>query len=310
MGALTAVTGVSGSGKTTMVLESLVPALRAALAGEALPAHVRDVDVAGATRVNLIDATPIGVNVRSTVATYSGVLDELRRAFARTEEAGAAGLKAGAFSYNTGSLRCPTCDGTGQITLDVQFLPDVDIECTDCRGSRYSAQALGIRRDGLSLPDIMAMSVDDARGAVRGLKRAGALLDTLSGLGLGYLALGEATPALSGGEAQRLKLASEMGRRQEGALFVFDEPTIGLHPDDVQVLLDVLQRLIDRGATVVVIEHDLDVIANSDWVIDMGPGGGADGGRIVAQGAPRDVAAHPDSATGRHLRAARPGILG
>lgn len=310
VGALTAVTGASGSGKTTMVLESLVPALRAALAGEALPAHVRDVDPAGISRVNLIDATPIGVNVRSTVATYSGVLDELRRAFARTEEARAVGLKAGAFSYNTGSLRCPTCDGTGQITLDVQFLPDVDIECTDCRGSRYGQEAHGIRRDGLTLPDIMAMNVDDARGAVRGLKRAGALLGTLSGLGLGYLALGEATPALSGGEAQRLKLASEMGRRQDGALFVFDEPTIGLHPDDVQVLLDVLQRLIDRGATVVVIEHDLDVIANSDWVIDMGPGGGTDGGHIVAQGAPRDVAARPDSVTGRYLRAARPGILG
>lgn len=310
VGALTAVTGASGSGKTTMVLESLVPALRAALAGEVLPAHVRDVDPAGISRVNLIDATPIGVNVRSTVATYSGVLDELRRAFARTEEARAVGLKAGAFSYNTGSLRCPTCDGTGQITLDVQFLPDVDIECTDCRGSRYGQEAHGIRRDGLTLPDIMAMSVDDARGAVRGLKRADALLGTLSGLGLGYLALGEATPALSGGEAQRLKLASEMGRRQDGALFVFDEPTIGLHPDDVHVLLDVLQRLIDRGATVVVIEHDLDVIANSDWVIDMGPGGGADGGRIVAQGAPRDVAARPDSVTGRYLRAARPGILG
>ncbi|EJF41452.1 ABC transporter, ATP-binding protein [Schaalia georgiae F0490] len=310
VGALTAVTGASGSGKTTMVLESLVPALRAALAGEALPAHVRDVDPVGISRVNLIDATPIGVNVRSTVATYSGVLDELRRAFARTEEARAVGLKAGAFSYNTGSLRCPTCDGTGQITLDVQFLPDVDIECTDCRGSRYGQEAHGIRRDGLTLPDIMAMNVDDARGAVRGLKRAGALLGTLSGLGLGYLALGEATPALSGGEAQRLKLASEMGRRQDGALFVFDEPTIGLHPDDVQVLLDVLQRLIDRGATVVVIEHDLDVIANSDWVIDMGPGGGTDGGHIVAQGAPRDVAARPDSVTGRYLRAARPGILG
>lgn len=310
VGALTAVTGASGSGKTTMVLESLVPALRAALADEALPAHVRDADPAGISRVNLIDATPIGVNVRSTVATYSGVLDELRRAFARTEEARAAGLKAGAFSYNTGSLRCSTCDGTGQITLDVQFLPDVDIECTDCRGSRYGQEAHGIRRDGLTLPDIMAMSVDDAWGVVRGLKRAGALLGTLSGLGLGYLALGEATPALSGGEAQRLKLASEMGRRQDGALFVFDEPTIGLHPDDVQVLLDVLQRLIDRGATVVVIEHDLDVIANSDWVIDMGPGGGADGGRIVAQGAPRDVAARPDSVTGRYLRAARPGILG
>ncbi|QQC44139.1 ATP-binding cassette domain-containing protein [Schaalia meyeri] len=302
VGALTAVTGVSGSGKTTMVLESLVPALRAALAGEALPGHVRDVDAAGISRVHLIDATPIGVNVRSTVATYCGVLDELRRAFARTEAARAAGLKAGAFSYNTGSLRCPTCEGTGQITLDVQFLPDVDVECAHCRGSRYSQDAGQIRRDGLSLPDIMAMSVDDARGAVRGLRKAGALLDTLSGLGLGYLTLGEATPALSGGEAQRLKLASEMGRRQEGALFVFDEPTIGLHPEDVQVLLDVLQRLIDRGATVVVIEHDLDVIANSDWVIDMGPGGGALGGRVVACGTARDIAAEADSVTGRYLR--------
>ena len=302
LGSLTAVTGVSGSGKTTLVLESLVPALRARLAGEPLPAHVRDVDGAGISRVNLIDATPIGVNVRSTVATYSGVLDELRRAFARTEEAQAAGLKPSAFSYNTGSLRCPTCDGTGQITLDVQFLPDVDIECTDCRGSRYGAQAASILRDGLSLPDIMAMSVDEARVAVRGLKKAGALLETLSGLGLGYLTLGETTPALSGGEAQRLKLASEMGRRQDGTLFVFDEPTIGLHPDDVQVLIDVLQHLIERGATVLVIEHDLDLIRCADWVIDMGPGGGVEGGRIVAQGTPTDIAANEASVTGRYLR--------
>ena len=302
VGSLTAVTGVSGSGKTTLVLESLVPALRARLAGEALPAHVRDVDGAGISRVNLIDATPIGVNVRSTVATYSGVLDELRRAFARTEEARADGLKPGAFSYNTGSLRCPTCDGTGQITLDVQFLPDVDIECTECRGSRYGAQAASIRRDGFSLPDILAMSVDEARVAVRGLKKAGALLETLSGLGLGYLTLGEATPALSGGEAQRLKLASEMGRRQDGTLFVFDEPTIGLHPDDVQVLIDVLQHLIERGATVLVIEHDLDLIRCADWVIDMGPGGGIEGGRIVAQGTPTDIVASQASVTGRFLR--------
>ena len=302
LGSLTAVTGVSGSGKTTLVLESRVPALRARLAGEPLPAHVRDVDAAGISRVNLIDATPIGVNVRSTVATYSGVLDELRRAFACTEEAQAAGLKPGAFSYNTGSLRCPTCDGTGQITLDVQFLPDVDIECTECLGSRYGAQAASIRRDGLSLPDILAMSVDEARVAVRGLKKAGALLETLSGLGLGYLTLGEATPALSGGEAQRLKLASEMGRRQDGALFVFDEPTIGLHPDDVQVLVDVLQRLIERGATVVVIEHDLDLIRCADWVIDMGPGGGIEGGRIVAQGTPSEIVANEASVTGRYLR--------
>ena len=304
VGSLTAVTGVSGSGKTTLVLESLVPALRARLAGagEPLPAHVRDVDAAGISRVNLIDATPIGVNVRSTVATYSGVLDELRRAFARTEEAQSAGVKPGAFSYNTGSLRCPTCDGTGQITLDVQFLPDVDIECTECRGSRYGAQDASIRRDGLSLPDILAMSVDEARVAVRGLKKAGALLETLSGLGLGYLTLGEATPALSGGEAQRLKLASEMGRRQDGTLFVFDEPTIGLHPDDVQVLIDVLQHLIERGATVLVIEHDLDLIRCADWVIDMGPGGGIEGGRIIAQGTPADIAASQASVTGRFLR--------
>ena len=304
VGSLTAVTGVSGSGKTTLVLESLVPALRARLAGagEPLPAHVRDVDAAGISRVNLIDATPIGVNVRSTVATYSGVLDELRRAFARTEEAQSAGVKPGAFSYNTGSLRCPTCDGTGQITLDVQFLPDVDIECTECRGSRYGAQAASIRRDGFSLPDILAMSVDEARVAVRGLKKAGALLETLSGLGLGYLTLGEATPALSGGEAQRLKLASEMGRRQDGTLFVFDEPTIGLHPDDVQVLIDVLQHLIERGATVLVIEHDLDLIRCADWVIDMGPGGGIEGGRIIAQGTPADIAASQASVTGRFLR--------
>ena len=304
VGSLTAVTGVSGSGKTTLVLESLVPALRARLAGagEPLPAHVRDVDAAGISRVNLIDATPIGVNVRSTVATYSGVLDELRRAFARTEGAQSAGVKPGAFSYNTGSLRCPTCDGTGQITLDVQFLPDVDIECTECRGSRYGAQAASIRRDGFSLPDILAMSVDEARVAVRGLKKAGALLETLSGLGLGYLTLGEATPALSGGEAQRLKLASEMGRRQDGTLFVFDEPTIGLHPDDVQVLIDVLQHLIERGATVLVIEHDLDLIRCADWVIDMGPGGGIEGGRIIAQGTPADIAASQASVTGRFLR--------
>ena len=302
VGSLTAVTGVSGSGKTTLVLESLVPALRARLAGDPPPAHVRDVDAAGITRVNLIDATPIGVNVRSTVATYSGVLDELRRAFARTEEARADGLKPGAFSYNTGSLRCPTCDGTGQITLDVQFLPDVDIECTDCRGSRYGSEAASIRRDGLSLLDILAMSVDEARVTVRGLKKAGAILETLAGLGLGYLTLGEATPALSGGEAQRLKLASEMGRRQDGALFVFDEPTIGLHPDDVQVLVDVLQRLIERGATVLVIEHDLDLIRCADWVIDMGPGGGIEGGRIVAQGTPSDIAANKASVTGCYLR--------
>ena len=303
-GRLTAVTGVSGSGKTTLVLESLIPGLRAAIAGEQLPAHVRAVEAEGLRRANLIDATPIGANVRSTVATYSGVLDDLRRAYAKLPEAKERGLKAGAFSYNTGSLRCPTCDGTGQISLDVQFLPDVDIPCPDCGGSRYSGAAAEVRLAGdISLQELLSYTVDQARDALAetGLRSAKAKLAVLSDLGLGYLTLGEATPALSGGEAQRLKLASELTRSQEDALFVFDEPTIGLHPLDVEVLLGVLQRLIDNGATVVVIEHDLDMIANADWVIDMGPGGGAAGGRVVAAGTPEELAACPESITGRYV---------
>ncbi|PWG59942.1 excinuclease ABC subunit A [Bifidobacterium catulorum] len=307
-GRLTVVTGVSGSGKTTMVLESLVPALRASAAGEALPGHVRRVEADGIMRANLIDATPIGANVRSTVATYAGVHDELRRAFARGEEAKAAGFKAGDFSYNTGRLRCPTCDGTGSISLDVQFLPDVTIECPDCHGSRYAQEAGRIHRrprhgDGqaLTLPQFMAMSVDEALDATADLRKVHARLGTLHDLGLGYLTLGEPTPALSGGEAQRLKLASEMGKAQSDAVFVFDEPTIGLHPLDVRVLLGVFDRLVGAGATVVVIEHDLDVIANADHIIDMGPGGGESGGRIVAAGSPADIAACDDSVTGRYL---------
>ncbi len=358
-GRLTAVTGVSGSGKTTLVLESLVPALKAACAGEPLPAHVSFVDAPGVRRANLIDATPIGANVRSTVATYSGVLDDLRRAYAKLPEAKARGLKAGAFSYNTGSLRCATCDGTGQISLDVQFLPDVDVPCPACGGSRYGADAFavalpvrevpvgaragagarsdescctdgegtardaGMRAtgatsapaaptashpharqdiDALPLPELLALTVDEALERIEGLRAVTAKLQTLHDLGLGYLTLGEATPALSGGEAQRLKLASELTRDQADALFVFDEPTIGLHPLDVEVLLGVLQRLVDNGATVVVIEHDLDMIANADYVIDLGPGGGEDGGRIVCCGTPEDVSACEASATGRFLR--------
>ena len=305
-GRLVAVTGVSGSGKTTLVLETLVPALKAAAAGEPLPSHVRAIDAEGIMRAELIDATPIGANVRSTVATYADVHDELRRAFARTDEAKAAGLKAGDFSYNTGSLRCPTCDGTGSISLDVQFLPDVDIECPDCRGSRYSEAAGRIHRacDGgalFTLPQLMELSVDEALDACLGIKKVSARLQTLHDLGLGYLTLGEPTPALSGGEAQRLKLASEMGRAQAGAVFVFDEPTIGLHPLDVQVLLGVFDRLVQSGATVIVIEHDLDVVRNADYIVDMGPGGGALGGRIVCAGTPEQVAACPESATGRYI---------
>ncbi len=327
-GRLTVVTGVSGSGKTTLVLESLMPALAASAAGEVPPAPVRGIEAEGIRRANLIDAKPIGVNVRSTVATYSGVLDDLRRVYAALPEAKASGLKAGAFSYNTGSLRCPTCDGTGQVSLDVQFLPDVDIPCPDCGGSRYARDAYAVpmrveagdvaesdaaSADGadpssveaLPLPDVMALTVDEALrrlpDANAGMKRVRKKLQVLHDLGLGYLTLGEATPALSGGEAQRLKLASELTRTQDDALFAFDEPTIGLHPLDVETLLGVLQRLLDNGATVVVIEHDLDMIANADYVVDMGPGGGQDGGRVVSCGTPEQVAACPESVTGRFI---------
>lgn len=304
---MTAVTGVSGSGKTTMVLESLVPALQSLISCSALPGHVRSIEADWVTRVNVIDATPIGTNVRSTVATYSGVLDDLRRMFGRTAEAKATGLGAGDFSYNTGSLRCPECDGTGQITLDVQFLPDVEITCPVCGGSRYSEKA-GIYRHSpkgsncsYSLPELMSMTVEDALVALKGTKVADRLR-VLSDIGLGYLTLGESTPTLSGGEAQRLKLASEMGRSQDGSVFVFDEPTVGLHPRDVATLLGVFQRLLDDGATIVVIEHDLDLISNSDYVIDMGPGGGVSGGRIVSRGTPEHIREDPESVTGRYLR--------
>ncbi|MCW6005252.1 hypothetical protein K1W54_11755 [Micromonospora sp. CPCC 205371] len=305
IGRLTAVTGVSGSGKTTLVLESLVPALRAQITGEAGPAHVRAADAPGITRVNLIDASPIGINVRSTVATYSGVLDELRRAYAATADAKRLGYKAGDFSYNTGKLRCPTCEGTGQISLDVQFLPDVDIVCTACGGSRYAPEADQVRRgegeQALTLPELLALTVEQAQEPTADLKKVRTGLRTLADLGLGYLTLGEATPALSGGEAQRLKLAAELGRDQRDAIFIFDEPTVGLHPLDVRVLLGVLQRLIDNGATVLVIEHDLDVIANADYIVDLGPAGGAAGGRIVATGTPRQVIRNHRSVTGRYL---------
>ena len=304
-GRLTVVTGVSGSGKTTMVLESLVPGLAALTGGTRPPKHVRDICAERIRQVKLIDATPIGINVRSTVATYANVHDELRKLYARTPDARAGGWKAGDFSYNTGALRCPTCDGTGTISLDVQFLPDVDIPCPDCRGSRYDKRAFRILRKGkggtCSLPDLMAMSVDEAMDACADLPLILSRLRVLHDMGLGYLTLGEETPSLSGGEAQRLKLASEMGRFQGDALFVFDEPTIGLHPLDVRTLLNVFQSLIDRGATVIVIEHDLDVIRSADYIVDMGPGGGEEGGRIVIQGAPEDVKACPESATGRYI---------
>lgn len=354
-GRLTAVTGVSGSGKTTMILESLVPAIEACTEDRPLPAHVTSIDPAGVERVRIVDSTPIGINVRSTLATYSGVMDMLRRAFAATDAAKARGFKLADFSYNTGSLRCPQCDGTGRVDLDIQFLPDVTIPCPSCEGRRYRSEADAVRLAtpgrprGLTMPQMLALSVDealavfdskkdaerevgsstsddptsrddvvragssvrdaDAVPAGRGdliaptlCRRIHAALETLSSLGLGYLTLGEDTPSLSGGEAQRLKLSNELGRRQHTSMFVLDEPTTGLHPLDVRTLIGVLQRLLDGGATIVVIEHDLDMIANADFVIDMGPGGGEDGGRIVAVGTPEDIADNPDSLTGRYLK--------
>ena len=305
-GRLTAVTGVSGSGKTTLILESLIPALEAQIKGRKLPEHVRSLEADGIGQVKLIDATPIGINIRSTVATYANVHDELRKTFARTPGAKEAGYKAGDFSYNTGKLRCPVCDGTGVISLDVQFLPDVEVTCPGCRGSRYSKEAAQIRyanKEGksFSLPELMAMDVNTALDVCCHLKNVSQRLQILKDLGLGYLTLGEETPGLSGGEAQRLKLASEMGRPQRDSVFVFDEPTIGLHPLDVQTLLLVFQTLISQGATIIVIEHDLDVIRSADYVIDMGPGGGESGGRIVAAGTPEEIKASAQSVTGRYL---------
>lgn len=305
-GRLTVVTGVSGSGKTTMVLESLIPGLEASLQGATLPAHVKQISAEGIAHVKLIDASPIGINVRSTVATYANVHDELRKIYAKTPDAKEAGYKAGDFSYNTGKLRCPVCDGTGQISLDVQFLPDVDVPCPECNGSRYGKEAWQIgyeTKQGAkySLPQLMDMDVNTALEATAEWKVVRQRLQVLKNLGLGYLTLGEETTSLSGGEAQRLKLASEMGKGQADSVFVFDEPTIGLHPLDVQTLLGVFQALVDQGATVLVIEHDLDVIRNADYVIDMGPGGGAAGGRVVAVGTPKQIAANKDSITGKYI---------
>ena len=305
-GRLTVVTGVSGSGKTTMVLESLIPGLEAALNGEQLPKHVKSISAEGISHVKLIDASPIGINVRSTVATYANIHDELRKIYAKTTDAKNQKYKAGDFSYNTGKLRCPVCDGTGQISLDVQFLPDVDVPCPECDGSRYGREAWQIfyenkKGERYSLPQLMEMDVNTALQATEDLKFVHQRLEVLKNLGLGYLTLGEETPSLSGGEPQRLKLASEMGKGQLDSVFIFDEPTIGLHPLDVQTLLGVFQALVDNGATVLVIEHDLDVIRNADYMIDMGPGGGEEGGRVVAVGTPEQVAQNKDSVTGKYL---------
>jgi len=308
---MTAVTGVSGAGKTALVLDSLVPALRAGLDGEPLPAHVRTVDAAGIDRIVVVDATPIGANDRSTPATYSTAFDDIRSLFAATDTARERGWNKGRFSYNTPAGRCATCEGLGELELDLQYLPDLPVTCPDCHGDRYNPQTLEVTIAGASIADVLRMTVADARTWCAGLaaeadtallRRLQRTLAALDDVGLGYLTLGEPTPALSGGEAQRLRLAAELRRRHDTALFVFDEPTIGLHPRDVATLVGVLDRLIAQGATVIVIEHDLDLIANCDWIIDMGPGGGTEGGRVIATGTVDEICADPDSVIGPWLR--------
>ena len=308
LGRMTAITGVSGSGKSTLLLETLVPAIQARSGSHpvAAPSHVRELSAPEGIRAQVVDATPIGQNVRSTVATYSGAMDELRKAFAATDTARVDGLTASDFSYNTGSLACPRCGGTGEVSLDIQFLPDVDIVCPDCSGSRFAPRADGYIRNGISLPGLLRCTVREALTRTTDLPRVHRQLKGLDELGLGYLTLGEATPSLSGGEAQRLKLVSQMHRDQTNAVFVLDEPSVGLHPLDVRTLLEVLQKLTDHGATVIVIEHDLDLIANVDYVIDLGPGGGEHGGAIIAIGTPSEVARNPASVTGPYLARTRP----
>lgn len=300
-GRLTVVTGVSGSGKTTMVLESLVPVLDSLTSQKKMPEHIVKIEADGIKQVKLIDATPIGINIRSTVATYANIHDELRKIFAKLPQSKENKYKAGDFSYNTGKLRCSVCDGTGVINLDVQFLPDVEIPCPECGGSRYSKIVEDIKYKGNSLAKLMSMDVNTAIDACDDLKSVQQRLQVLKDLGLGYLTLGEATPSLSGGEAQRLKLASEMRKAQLESVFVFDEPTIGLHPLDVRTLLNVFQTLIDNGATVVVIEHDLDVIKNADYIIDMGPEGGNAGGEVIFSGTPSELRNCKISKTARFL---------
>lgn len=299
-GRITAVTGVSGSGKTTLILESLYPAIENTLNNEKLPEHIKNIDASDINKISLIDASPIGKNVRSTVATYSGILTSLRKLYEKADKTETYNMRD--FSYNTGRLRCQSCKGTGTINMDVQFLPDVEITCPDCDGLRYSDEVDSIKYKDLSIRDAMALTVDEALDKFNEIPKIKNKLETLSGLGLGYLTLGEATPSLSGGEAQRLKLASVIDKKQDDALFIFDEPSIGLHPLDVKLLIRIFQKLIDNGATVIVIEHDLDLIRNADYVIDMGPNGGLNGGEIVAKGTVNDIINSDKSITGKYLK--------
>jgi excinuclease ABC subunit A len=294
---LTAVAGPSGAGKTALVLDSLIPAARARLAGSPEPSHIRSLNLPGIRQVVQIDASPIGQNARSTPATYSGAFDHFRSLFAESAYARRRRWKPGHFSFNTREGQCPTCRGLGHVDLDVQYLPDITVQCPTCHGARFNDAVLAVQVDGLTVADVLALSVHDAVERFAERAPIAASLRPVNEVGLGYLKLGEPTPSLSGGESQRLKIASRLRSSQRGALYVFDEPTTGLHPLDVATLVGVFDRLLDAGATIIVIDHDLDLLAAADYLIDMGPGGGPEGGRILSAGTPGDVARDPGSVT-------------
>jgi excinuclease ABC subunit A len=298
---LTAVAGPSGAGKTALVLDSLIPAARARLSGLPEPGHVRRLDLPGIRQVVQVDASPVGQNSRSTPATYSGAFDHIRSLFAASAYARRRRWKPGHFSFNTREGQCPTCRGLGHLDLDVQYLPDITVQCPTCHGARYNDAVLAVRADGLTIADVLGLSVHDAVERFADQPQIAAALGTVDKVGLGYLKLGEPTPSLSGGESQRLKIASRLRSSQRGALYVFDEPTTGLHPLDVATLVGVFDQLLDAGATIIVIDHDLDLLAAADYLIDMGPGGGPDGGRVLAAGTPGNVARDPGSVTGPWL---------
>ncbi|MBN2446976.1 MAG: excinuclease ABC subunit UvrA, partial [Phycisphaerae bacterium] len=306
LGVFCAVTGVSGSGKSTLVGQTLLPALRRRLLNsrETPGAHERLIGASKIDKVIEVDQTPIGRTPRSNPATYTGVFDEIRRLYAKTKEARIRGYGASRFSFNAKGGRCEACQGQGVRRIEMHFLPDVFVECQECRGTRYNRETLEVRYRGKSIADVLNMRVEESLRFFDSFNKIKQGLQALSDVGLGYIRLGQPSNTLSGGEAQRVKLAAELSRPSTGhTLYVLDEPTSGLHFADIQHLLSVLNRLVDRGNTVLVIEHNLDVIKTADWVIDLGPEGGDAGGEIVAEGTPETIAACKHSHTGNYLKA-------
>lgn len=297
---LTAITGFSGAGKTSLVLDSLVPAIHAQASGAKLPLQVSKLSNP-LKEVVSVDAAPIGKTNRSTVATYTSIMDNLRKLFAAQPLAKEKHYTPAYFSYNNKQGACPKCGGAGIVTLDIQFLPDMQQTCPTCGGSRYNEEIQKVKWQGYSTVDLLKLDVRAAMSVFKEVPKIARELQLLDEVGLGYLHLGESTPSLSGGEAQRLKLVKHLNHNQSETLFVFDEPTIGLHPLDVKTLLAVMQQLLDRGATIVTITHDLNLIVNADYMLDMGPRGGSNGGKIVAQGNPLALIQKPESLTSKYL---------